>query len=217
MTSPQGGGWVNPPWPPSPELLAAYFDGEFEGRDDLEPLRRRLEEWLARNPRGCAELGEYRRLRRLWLETTPPDPPPASWRLVQSHLENRGTGTGAADFSSSRPSLRTPWKTTGFLVAAACLLLAVIRFKEFAGPPLDDKPFPVASEREVVILHVDGADTSTLVVGALPVEGPLELAGLGDVTLTSVEPADRDNMVPEIHIDGPGRPIIWARAEAEED
>ena len=61
-------------WVPSPELLAAYFDGEFEGRDDLALLRQRLEDWLDRHPGARCELAEYHRLRHLWLETTPPEP-----------------------------------------------------------------------------------------------------------------------------------------------
>ncbi len=84
-------------------------------------------------------------------------------------------------------------------------------------PNLDDSPFPVASESEVVILHVDGADAGTLVVGELPLQGPLELVGPGEVTFSSVQPAQRDNMLPEVYANGPGRPIVWARAENEED
>lgn len=200
----------DPSWAPSPELLAAYFDGEFEGRDELGPLRRRLEDWLARNPDACAELADYRRLRQLWLETTPPEPAPSAWQTVQAHLE--------ANCRHGRVPVATrssPWPTA-VLTGAACLLFALTAASRLKVL-MDDSPFPVASEREVVILHVDGADAGTIVVGELPLQGPLELVGPGDVTLTSVQPAQRDNMVPDVFVAGPGRPIIWARAEHEED
>ncbi len=103
------------------------------------------------------------------------------------------------------------------MAACALLSLLLLGFPGQVPPVADDAPFPVATEQEVVILRVDGADTGTLVVGLLPLHGPLELAGPGDVTLTSAEPAQRDNLVAELHDMGSGRPIIWARAEAEED
>jgi hypothetical protein len=202
----------DPDWSPSPELLAAYFDGEFEGRDELAALRQRLEDWLAVNPAGRTELADYRRLRRLWLETTPAGP--AHWRNVQRRLEQY---QGKITWLPGAVRAKSPWKPSDLLVGVACVLLAVLVFRQFTVIPVDDAPFPVASEREVVILQVDGADTATLVVGELPVQGPLELAGPGDVTLTRVEPAERDNMVPEVQIDGPRPPIIWARAAAEEN
>jgi anti-sigma factor RsiW len=201
-------------WPPSPELLAAYFDGEFEGRDDLIQVRRRLEDWLAADPGARAELAEYRRLRHLWAETTPREPPVAAWQNLLRRLEScpqeagalrRGVGSGAS------------WKMAIVLAGAACFLLAAILVRDSGTARDDMEPFPVASEREVVILYVEGADTGTLVVGQLPLQGPMELVDAGDVTLTSVEPAQRDNMVPDVHIAGPGRPIIWARAEGEDD
>jgi hypothetical protein len=71
----------------------------------------------------------------------------------------------------------------------------------------------VATMDEVEILRVEGADTGTLVVGALPVHGPLELADPGEVTVTSIEPDARDQMVPVMR--STGRPMIWARLESE--
>jgi len=84
-----------------------------------------------------------------------------------------------------------------------------------ATPPAEAAPFSVAAAHEVEILNVDGADTPTLVVGELPVQGPLVLAAPGEVTVTSVQPAARDNMVPEVNVQGPRRPMIWARAETD--
>jgi hypothetical protein len=201
-------------WSPSPELLAAYFDGECEGRDDLAPLRRRLEVWLADHPRGREELADYRRLRQLWLLTTPVEPAPAAWLAVQCRLETCHTGSPPAAQGVGRS---WPWKAAALLAGAACFLWTVLVFRDGTPVTEDIEPFPVAAAHEVVILNVEGADTGTLVVGELPVQGPLELAGPGDVTLTSVQPAQRDNMVPEVYVSGPGRPIIWVRADDERE
>jgi hypothetical protein len=45
------------------------------------------------------------------------------------------------------------------------------------------------------------------------VHGPLELADPGEVTVTSIEPDARDQMVPVIR--STGRPMIWARLDSE--
>ena len=199
-------------WAPSPELLAAYFDGEYEGRDDLAVVRRRLENWLAASPRGRAELAQYRRLRQVWLESTPPEPAPAAWQQVRDRLD-------AAQAGMPIPTKRRQhrrWQAAA-LLTAACALLAAGLLKEPVVTSVDDAPFPVASAREVLILQVEGDDTGTLVVGAMPVEGPLELVGPSEVTLPSAQPAQRDNMVPDFEGNGPRPPMIWARAEAEGD
>jgi hypothetical protein len=202
-------------WAPSPELVAAYFDGEFEGRDDLAPLRQRLEDWLAANAEGRVQLGEYRHLHQVWSATTPADPGSAAWQKIQAHLEACLAQPRPLSPPAGRRSLR---RAAALLsTAAAGVLLAALLVTNPAHAPEDDSPFPVASEREVVILHVEGADTGTLVVGELPLQGALVLAGPGDMTLTSVQPAKGDNMIPEVNVEGPGRPIIWARAESEDD
>ncbi len=214
-----GSVWDGSARAPSPELLAAYFDGEFEGRDDLAPLRRRLEDWLAGHPAAQTELADYHRLRQLWQETAPPDITLGSWQEVLARVE-REAAAGPLPVSSSSGR---PWPATALVAAAAGVVLAAflilprIHQQPVQKALAEDDIFPVASEREVVILHVEGADTGSVVVGQLPLQGPLELAGPGDVTLTSVQPAARDNMVPQIVAGGQGRPIIWARAETEDD
>lgn len=98
---------------------------------------------------------------------------------------------------------------------AACLFVAIYLFRNSSS--VDETPFPVATSNEVVILHIEGADTGMIVVGELPVQGPLVLVGPGEVVFTSVKPAPPDNMIPEVHAGGPGAPIIWAHAEPEEE
>src|SRR5438270_170830 len=63
-------------WKPTPELLAAYGDGELEGR---EPIAR-IEAYLAGHPEVQAELAAQRRLKRIWDETTPSEPATAAWQ-----------------------------------------------------------------------------------------------------------------------------------------
>jgi hypothetical protein len=205
-------------WTPSSELLAAYADGEFEGRDDLTSLRQRLEDWLLVHPEAQVELGEYRRLRQAWLDTTPAEPSPAAWEGV---LE--GIRAGQANPAPGRAGWSWwPVLSASVLAASvACLVLVAAfgsaRVDAPIAPPLfveEDAVFPVATANEVVILRVEGGDENTLVVGELPLQGPLELVGPGDVTLTSVQPDARDNMVPHF-VSGPGRPMFWARLETD--
>jgi anti-sigma factor RsiW len=211
-------------WEPSPELLAAYFDGELDARDDAAVLRERLEAWLRRHPEAREELAAYRRLARLWHQTTPPEPSPETWQDVRARLHP------APQARPRRPIAVRRWAAA--LTAAAALVGLVAWYwagrgqvpdvpsAQFAQPkaaPAEDMtPFPVATGDEVTILRVEGADTGTLVVGQLPVYGPLELAGPGDVDLTSVQPDLRDNMVPHVRLQWPHRPMIWAKLETED-
>src|SRR5437867_4503212 len=104
------------PWNPDPQLLAAYFDGELEGRDDLAPLRDRLEAWVDAHPETRAEWIEHQRLKKLWLATTPAEPKPATWDETFKRI----------DVERRRPTMappsRRPWLTAG-IVAASILLL----------------------------------------------------------------------------------------------
>lgn len=200
------------------EILAAYADGEFEGRDDLAVLRRRVEDWLASHPEASAELAEIRRLKRLWQATTPSSPSSGKWTAVLRELERT-----PAEAKPRGTAWRRPAALAAALAASIALVVALGSFERPRplphNPPVavEEAPLPVAAANEVEILHVDGADTHTLVVGELPLQGPILLAGPGDVTVTSIQPAARDNMVPEVNTKGPGRPMIWARAETEDD
>jgi hypothetical protein len=159
---------------------------------------------------------EARPLRQLWHETTPPEPARATWHRVLSDLT-----------ATQRQLVRTRRRRrlAMALATAAALLLVVGGVARLFGPHVPVAPvevaevLPVAAGDEVVVLRVEGADTQTLVVGQLPVHGPIELADPGDVVLTSLQPDARDNMVPRVSLDGPRRPMIWApvAAEAEED
>jgi anti-sigma factor RsiW len=206
-------------WRPAPELLSAYFDGELTGRPDLDALRGRIQDWLRRNPEASAELADYRQLDRLWQETAPGDPGATAWRQREAHLQR------AARSFPARP--RRPaagaWAAALLATAAAVALVCWTGIQPVPSPVQpalvradDVEVFPVATADEIAILHVAGADTKTVIVGELPVFGPLELAGPGEVALTSVQPDARDNMMPHVRMGDAHRPMIWARV-AEED
>jgi hypothetical protein len=206
-------------WSPHPELLAAYFDGELAGRPDHEALRSRIAAWLRRHPEAREVFADYCRLSELWHDTTPPDPGPEIWTDVATQLDAR---------CRVLPARKQGRRLVVLLASAAAIALVVglgvgRRLTEQRAPvaltqpapTADEEVLPVATAAEVAILRIEGADTQTLVVGELPVGGPLELAGPGEVALTSVQPDAHDQMMPHVRVDGSRRPLIWARVEPE--
>jgi hypothetical protein len=202
-------------WFPDPAWLSAYADGELT---DQPELRRKIEDWLRDHPEGRAELANYRQIDELWRDTTPPAPPASAWAPTESRLRQR----------PARRRLPLGRAVAG-LATAACLALLlgwgltpraqrVVEHAIHTMPPApveDVEVFPVATADEIIVLRVEGADTNTVAVGTLPVHGPLELAGPGDVALTSVQPDSRDRMVPRVRMGGNQRPMIWAPVDAE--
>ncbi|MCS7044749.1 MAG: hypothetical protein NZO58_00180 [Gemmataceae bacterium] len=196
------------------EIVAAYADGEFEGRDDLAVLRQRVEDWLARHPEAAEELAEYRRLKQLWQSTSPAEPPRQRWQAMTEAI-------AAAIASRQRP--RTvrylPW------AAAACLaLVAVLAWSLRPEPTTSPTPpdaseeyeiFRVAAAHEVEILNVNGEDEQALIVGVLPLSGAICLADHGDISITSVQPAEPNSAVAEVVVEGARRPMIWARVQSD--
>ena len=210
-------------WSPDPPLLSAYADGELCGRPELDALRLRIEAWLGSHPEARAELADYRQLHELWKQTTPPDPAGPAWATIEARLH-------AASAPRPRKRLAVGHAVAGILATAASIALLLWWSIGSRTPPQELEPpakgpapapfadvevLPVATASEITILRVEGADTSTVVVGILPVHGPLLLAGPGDVVLNSVQPDARDQMVPHVRIGGSERPMIWAPLLAE--
>lgn len=205
-----------------PELVAAYFDGEFEGRDDTASLRRQVEAWLTANPDARTQLADYRRLRQLWQQTSPAEPRGRPWEKVLAGVRQQ-LGQSQAG-SPRRPARSWLWWAS----AAACIGLVGLAWTRLmpvqAPSPRDhfvstqsgdeDLPWTVARADEVTILGVEGEDTGTVVVGELPLKGKLELATQDEIRVTSMQPDLSDNMVPRVR---GNRPMIWAVAESERD
>ena len=213
-------------WEPDPELLAAYFDGEFEGRPELADMRARVEAWLEAHPGAKEEWAAHRKLRTLWQETTPAEPADAAWQETLARIQ-------AGQRGSTETRRRVPWLP--LLAAAACVYAVIalgwgiaqfrntpepsalpvaIAPKEI--PPPQDEPvevLPVADASEITVLRIDGADTATLVVGLLPVDGDLELADPGEVRIVHCRACPR-GVVPHVR-QGENRPMIYARADTD--
>jgi len=193
---------------PSPELLAAYVDGEFEGRDDLVVLRRRIESWLSAHPESQTELAELRRLRQIWQSTTPCEPSEAAWNKVVGRISE-------VPFTQNRPRPIANGRRRKALVLAIAASIAVVmtlratwpvRTSPTSSDPIPAvEPFQVANSGDVEILRIDGDDVASLVVGQLPVKGPLELAKQGEVQFTSMPP----DMVQTAPADSTGTPMVY--------
>jgi anti-sigma factor RsiW len=215
-------------WPkPRPELLAAYADGELEG-PAFRQLKAQVESWLAAHPQAAADLAADRHLEDLLRRCPAPGPSEDLWDAVQGRVRSdleRLAAAGRQGFSLRR---RLTAAMAGLTSAAAAVWLALSLVPRPASPELSrathparvadqDVAFPVATEDEVEILSVQGEDTGTVVVGQMPLQGPMELAGPGDVTLTSVRPARADNMMPDVRMDDTDTPLVWARLEGERE
>jgi anti-sigma factor RsiW len=180
--------------PPSPEELAAYYDGELTAAD-----RRRVEDWLADHPEAAAELRRLRRLEALWQAAAPAEPTSSAWAGVL-----RGIEQGVSPVRGARPSARAPRRAGLALVAAASaavVLLALALGGRHPPAPLPppQEPFPVASDADVEIVSVDADGAAAVLVGGLPLRHPIVLMAPGDVALRSVE-RDRDGQFPDVRL-----------------
>jgi hypothetical protein len=205
---------------PTPEQLAAYADGELDGCPDLGPLRQCIEAWLARHPEAAADLEAQRRLAQLWQATTPPEPSEAAWQRVLDRLE-----TPAPDGRGAVPRLAA-WAVAALAAAAAAVWLALNLLRPADGPEVARQlprvpgppvrvepptepvePFAVATSDEVEILSIGGADTATVAVGELPLNGPMLLVQAGEVEVQRAEP--------EVRTGGNGSPMVWTPLATE--
>lgn len=220
------------PAKPDPELLAAYLDGEFEGRAGVDDLRRKVEAWLETDPSARALIRDYRHLRQTWAATSPREPGNKTWNKLLSRVRAQALNP------RRRPTLRlsVPW-LLGAALAGCVAAFALFSGWPDQGPvsfgtshsvtvslPLPEHPaplveeevyiLPVAHRGDVTFLQVDGADTGTLVVGQLPVDGTIQLVDPEDVTINSMEPAEEDQMVPAVRV-GARSPMIWSWAKSD--
>jgi hypothetical protein len=187
------------PWKPSPELLAAFVDGELYG-----PEASRVEAYLAEHPEAQAEVADQRRLERLWDRTVPAQPGRAAWQRTLDRI-----------FAGPRRIEPRPRRWT--FVAAATALAAALALAVWTGMSRPKSstpvaPWPVAHNSEVEIVRIDGADVGAIVVGRLPLVGILELANAGEVEITGMQ---QTNNRPMVQVEGRS-PMIWAKLESEQ-
>jgi hypothetical protein len=203
----------NSPWTPDPQLLAAYFDGELEGRDDVAEVRAQIEAWLETHPEAKEEWRRHRELQELWLDTTPADPGPAAWNQVLDQIDARRQ-------VEPRRSRRA-WWAAGIIAASVALLVGsfivasrftpqepeIARVQPKQVEPEEVEVFPVAAASEITIIWIDGADASAMIVGDMPLEESMELVAAGDIRVVTC--------CPKTHVrQGENqRPMVHARAD----
>jgi anti-sigma factor RsiW len=158
---------------PSPEQLAAFFDGE------LDPAARtRVEAWLAGRPDAAAEIDGQRRAVRLWNDNPPPEPGPDDWAATLAGIQAR------LPARSRRPRAlpRTLWLCAGLAAAVLVAALLTRLFMPAAPRPVDKHDPPVAK----------GPPDA-------PAQEPILLVGQNDVSIINMEPFWRDDgQVPHI-------------------
>lgn len=194
-------------WPPTPEQLAAYVDGELEAAG-----RRQVEQWLAGQAEAAADVEAQRRLLALWRKLPLREPAEADWAATLGRIQ-------AACVTPTRPAVRQRLAWIGVALTALAATLALALFRDSprrpgtrVQPQLVVVPaverLPVATATEVEIISMDAADAALLVIGEPPVNEPLVLAAPGEIKLDKMEP-DEDGMVPHFaDSQGPDAPMI---------
>jgi hypothetical protein len=208
----------DPHWQPDPQLLAAYFDGELDGRDGVADVRARIEAWLEAHPEAMAEWTKHRQLDKIWGATTPAQPNADAWDRTLARIDEGRRKQPAPARSANRGWLGVALLLTGVAAVAVGLLLGTLFPRagtQVVSPKNQDavEVFAVATSDEITILRVEGADTASLVIGEPPLSGPIELAEYGEIRVVHLRPDARDSMIPNVRQQGPHRPMIWAPTE----
>lgn len=195
-----------PPNQFTPELLAAYVDGELDGDS-----RARVERWLANNPEALAELQAQRALspanHGLWERAEPPEPLGRDWAAAKSRIVERIARSKQVRWRSAT------WVLAGLSaagVAAAVVWIAVLARAPVAPPapapvpgeivnagsaiapapreiahaggnrsadPLDGiGSLPLADDTDVILERVPEFPAGWIVTGRHPIERPITLA-----------------------------------------
>jgi len=91
----------DPNWEPDSQLLAAYFDGELEGRDDLAETPCACGRLAGSKSEALEQCAELRTLQQLWLDTTPAEPTAVAWQqcgriLMRPHSASSACAAGTS-------------------------------------------------------------------------------------------------------------------------
>jgi len=138
---------MNRPWDrePTPEQLAAYFDGELP-----EPDRVALEAWLATHPDGRAEVEALRQLHAQYDALPVPEPSPQRWDATYAAVEARLAPRGRN------------WTWAVLVAGLAAAVVGVLALPRGVAP-IDVEPYPVVSADEVRIISMNPNDHRALV------------------------------------------------------
>lgn len=210
----------DPAWTPDPQLLAAYFDGELEGRDDVADMRARIESWIGDHPEAGDAWMKHHQMQMLWEETTPREPSAAAWERTLEAIDARRR------VPMTRPG--RGWIVAGMvaasIVAGVGLTFGALR-SYWTTPALPDpivqspqrlpdteeegEDLIVANADEIVVLRIEDADSRGVVVGTFPVSGPMEFADSGEVCISCKCPRVM------VRQDPPHRPMVSGLARAD--
>ncbi len=201
----------------SPEILAAYADGELEAGTHAA-----VERWLADNPEARASLNTQREFgpgnADLWQRAEIPAPSAASWAIVRHGIES------GLNPPTPKPAIRyrsALWVLGGIATIAVAASVAWVVFgpvaqqrtledlrkpreiaksrPEIAPPPRQIvtllKPDPLAgfavlemaTDEEVVLDRVPDTRTGWLPIGRHPLPDTLALASVDEVHLQEVD------------------------------
>lgn len=211
-------------WTPSRELLAAYADGELDAYPQRTLLRRQIEQWLAEHPEDAAELEAQVELGRLMAETTPFEPSEAQWAAVWARIECQprprwrwsaavwlaglvAAGAAAAVVAvvlqmSAVPEEPLPQPAAAILPAAdGTAARAAVAVVQHAGDAAirragEIEVLEVATSDEIEIIRIAGSDTGSMIVGQLPLSGPMVLLDPDEIEI--MPPANGAGPRPEL-------------------
>ncbi len=200
--------------PQRPELLAGYADGELGPAD-----RAMVEGWIATDATLRADLETQQRLTHknadLWQKIAPPVPSDAAWSRVLAGIE--AGVQPAVPGVNYRTSGQRGWSRWALAAAAiAALFLVAVGFSFFPttnhninGLYTASDAFQIARADEIDILSVQG-DEDMIVVGRLPLGGPLDLVTVGDTEywVTAAESSETPTKA-NVPPGDKQRPIWW--------
>lgn len=176
-------------WKPDPELMAAFFDGELEGRDDVADVRARIEAWLENNPQAADAWAEHQQIKKLWADTTPVEPSATAWAETRSRID------AAIRQPAATPRRQRGWWAAGIIAASVLLVISILAVRSYwpapVNPPNIEEPefvltemLEVALSSEVAIVRIDTEDIEGMIVGVMPVCGPLDMMTSGEARIT---------------------------------
>ncbi len=184
---------------PEPEDLAAYLDGE------LDPARsEEIRAWLAQHPEAARALEGQRCLGRLWQTTRPCEPADDRWPGVFSRIEQ-----GVLRAREHRRTGFRDWvlvvTAVGALAAAVMLAFNLVRPDQTreAIPAPETPAFTVVSPEDIEITSMWAEDRDKLVIGAPPIDGPLEPVSPKDIRVEHIRP-DSEGVMPLVETDKDG-------------
>jgi hypothetical protein len=226
-------------WTPSQELLAAYGDGELDCHPQRSLLRSQIEAWLAEHPEDAAELEDQVELGRLMAETTAVEPSEAQWAAVWAGIERAprprwrwaaavwlaglaAAGAAAAavvavvlNLPPAQEQHVSPGRTSQPAVVDDSAARSAMATVQHAGNAAVRRAgqievLKVATSDEIEIIRIAGSDTDSMIVGRLPLTGPMVMIEPHEVEI--MPPANSAGPRPELR-----KGMLWTPLPGENE